>query len=319
MNTCKVVADTICLRNMAHLIEARETRVGETAGVLIAIVSSSLGGTAAAVTRYLVGNADAITLAILRWGIGFLCVLPVALLLQVRWPPRDDWPAVAALGACYFGLFFVFYNIAISFTTAARASLALSTLPLQTMLVAALLGIEPLTARKSAGVAIAMLGVFAALASGLSAAPAGAWRGELIMTGAVLCMAFYNVWSRPFIVRSSALGYLTVGMGAGAAVLILIGTLTGRVAVLASFGPADWIAGIYLGVAGGALAFILWVLALQKASPTRVANTMTVNPIAAGLLAAPLVGEPITLHLIVGLIAVFAGIWIATTPSSRSA
>ena len=292
--------------------------MGETAGVLIAIVSSSLGGTAAAVTRYLVGNADAVTLAILRWGIGFLCVLPVALLLRVRWPPRRNWPAVAALGACYFGLFFVLYNIAMSYTTAARASLALSTLPLQTMLVAALLGIEPLTARKSAGVAIAMLGVFAALASGLASAPAGAWRGELIMTGAVLCMAFYNVWSRPFIVQSSALGYLTVGMGAGAAVLVLIGTLTGRVAVLSTFGTAEWIAGIYLGVAGGALAFILWVLALQKASPTRVANTMTVNPIAAGLLAAPLVGEPITVHLVIGLIAVFAGIWIATMPSAPS-
>jgi drug/metabolite transporter (DMT)-like permease len=301
---------------MAHGIGARERQVGETAGVLIAIASSSLGGTAAAVTRYLVGNADAITLAILRWGIGFLCVLPVALGLRVRWPPRADWPAVAALGVCYFGLFFVLYNIAVSYTTAARASLALSTLPLQTMLVAALLGIEPLTLRKTAGVLVAMLGVLAALASGVSAAPAGAWRGELIMTGAVLCMAFYNVWSRPFIVRSSPLGYLTLGMGAGAAVLLLIGTLTGRVAVLSTFGAADWIAGVYLGVAGGALAFILWVLALQKASPTRVATTMTVNPIAAGLLAVPLVGEPITVHLLIGLIAVFAGIWIATTPSA---
>ena len=60
------------------------------------------------------------------------------------------------------------------------------TLPVQTMTVGALLGIEPLTLRKSLGVAIAMLGVFAALASGLSAAPEGAWRGEAIMTGAAL-------------------------------------------------------------------------------------------------------------------------------------
>jgi drug/metabolite transporter (DMT)-like permease len=73
------------------------------------------------------------------------------------------------------------------------------------MVVGALLGVEPLTARKSTGVGIAVLGVFAALASGLSAAPARAWRGELIMTGALLCMAFYNVRSRPFIQRSSAL------------------------------------------------------------------------------------------------------------------
>ncbi len=293
------------------------TRVGELIGVLIAIVSSCLGGTAAAVTRYLVGNADALTLAILRWGIGFLFVLPIALALRVKWPQRSDWFGVAALGLCFFGLFFILYNIALGYTTAARASLALSTLPLQTMLVGGLLGIEPLTMRKSVGVGIAVLGVFAALASGLAAAPAGAWRGELIMTGAVLCMAFYNVWSRAFIQRSSALGFLAVGMGSGAAALVFVGLLTGRVAVLESFGVPQWIAGIYLGVGGGALAFILWVLALQRASPTRVANTMTVNPIAAALLAHQLVGEAITLNLVIGLLAVFAGIWIATTEAAK--
>ena len=286
-------------------------------GVALALISSCLGGTAAAVTRYLVGNADPITLAILRWGIGFLCLLPVALVLRVRLPPRGDWLAVAALGLCFFGLFFVLYNIAVSFTTAARASLALSTLPLQTMVVGALLGIEPLTKRKTLGVGIAVLGVAAALASGLSAAPSGAWRGELIMAAAVLCMSFYNVWSRPFIQRSSALGFLTVGMGAGAAALILVGLLTGRVESLSSFGAPQWIAGIYLGVGGGALAFILWVMALERATPTRVANTMTVNPIAAGLLATQLVGEPITANLVVGLIAVFAGIWVATTEGRK--
>ena len=52
---------------------------------------------------------------------------------------------------------------------------------------------------------------------------------------------------------------------------------------------------------------------LEQASPTRVANTMTVNPLAAGLLATQLVGEPITPNLVLGLVAVFAGIWIATS------
>jgi drug/metabolite transporter (DMT)-like permease len=292
--------------------------LSEWIGVGIALASSCLGGTAAAITRYLVGNADPITLAILRWGIGFLCVLPAALFLGVRWPSRRDWPAVAFLGLCFFGLFFVLYNIAIGFTTAARASLALATLPLHTMVVGALLGVEPLTIRKTTGVGVAVLGVVAALASGLSAAPAGAWRGELIMTGAVMCMAFYNVLSRPFIQRSSALGFLTVGMGAGAAALILVGSLTGSIAALGSFGTSQWIAGVYLGVGGGALAFILWVMALERATPTRVASTMTVNPLAAGLLATQLVGEPITPNLVVGLVAVFAGIWIATTEVTKS-
>ena len=290
--------------------------MSESIGVAIALLSSALGGTAAAITRYLVGNADPVTLAILRWAIGFACLWPTALVLKVKWPPRRDWPAVVLLGICFFGLFFVLYNIAISFTTAARASLALATLPLHTMVVGALLGVEPLTMRKTLGVCVAILGVFAALASGLSSAPAGAWRGELIMTGAVMCMAFYNVWSRPFMQRSSALGFLSVGMGAGAAALILVGSLTGSVAALGHLNAPQWIAGIYLGVGGGALAFILWVMALQRATPTRVAATMTVNPVAAGLLATFLIGEPITANLVVGLVAVFAGIWIATTEGS---
>ncbi|RXG91277.1 DMT family transporter [Bradyrhizobium zhanjiangense] len=287
--------------------------MGEWAGVAIALASSSLGGTAAAITRYLVGGADPILLAILRWGIGFFCLLPCALMLGVRWPQRPDWPAVALLGVCFFGLFFILYNIAVSYTTAARASLALATLPLHTMVVGALLGVERLTARKITGVGIAVLGVAAALAAGLAQSPPGAWRGELIMTAAVFCMAFYNVLSRPLMQRSSALGFLTVGMGAGAVVLVLAGLVKGSFAALDHFATAQWIAGIYLGIGGGALAFILWVMALRRATPTRVANTMTVNPIAAALLAALLIGEPITPNLLVGLIAVFAGIWIATS------
>ena len=144
--------------------------MGEWIGVAIAMLSSCLGGTAAAITRYLVTGADPITLAILRWGIGFFCVLPAALLLRVKWPAQRDLAGVAFLGLCFFGLFFVLYNIAIGFTTAARASLALATLPLSTMVVGALLRVERLSLRKTVGVCVAVFGVVAALAAGLSAA-----------------------------------------------------------------------------------------------------------------------------------------------------
>jgi drug/metabolite transporter (DMT)-like permease len=45
---------------------------------------------------------------------------------------------------------------------------------------------------------------------------------------------------------------------------------------------------------------------------------MTLNPIAAALLANQLVGEPITLNLVLGLVAVFAGIWLATTRAAKA-
>src|SRR4029078_11071964 len=101
---------------------------------------------------------------------------------------------------------------------------------------------------------------------------------ELIMTAAVLCMAFYNVWSRPFIERSSALGFLALGMGAAAVALVLIGWVTGRITALAAFGAPQWIAGLYLGIGGGALAFILWVMALERGTATPLPHTTPRNP-----------------------------------------
>ena len=45
---------------------------------------------------------------------------------------------------------------------------------------------------------------------------------------------------------------------------------------------------------------------------------MTINPVAAGLLATQLVGEPITTNLLLGLVAVFARIWIATSEVKKA-
>ena len=129
----------------------------------------------------------------------------------------------------FYAVFFVFYNVALGYTTVARGTLALSTLPLMTMVAGAVLGIEALSARKTTGVLVAMLGVGVALASGLAHAPAGAWRGDLIMAAATLCMALYNVFSRPYIGRSSALGFLTMGMAVGGGVLVVISVLSGGV------------------------------------------------------------------------------------------
>src|SRR5690242_18505223 len=155
--------------------------IRERLGLLAAILSSSIGGVNTAVTRFTIGATDPATLAALRFGLGFLFLLPVALALRSRWPRRRDWAGVAALGILFFAIFQGVFNLALRYTTAARGALALSMLPLITMVVAALLRIEPLTARKTAGVLIAIAGVAAALVTGLADAPAGAWRGDLIM------------------------------------------------------------------------------------------------------------------------------------------
>jgi drug/metabolite transporter (DMT)-like permease len=283
----------------------------ERIGVLAAVVSSALGGMAAAATRFVIGAVDPVTLAAFRFGGGFLFLLPLALMARSRWPQGRDWIGTALLGLMFFAVFFIVYNVALARTTVARGTLALSTLPLLTMVVAWLLGAEPLTARKTVGVLLAMAGVALALVAGLAGAPAGAWRGDLIMVAGTLIMALYNVWSRPFIARSSPLGFVTASMGFGGASLVALAGAGGGFAVTHGFGVPQWIAVAYLAVGGGAAAFYLWIFALERTTPTRVANTMTVNPLAASILAAFVLGEPIGLNLIVGLVAVAAGIWIA--------
>ena len=284
-------------------------------GVAAAVVSSALGGTAAALTRYVIGASDPVTLAAFRFGIGFLLIFPLALALRARWPQGRDWLGVALLGIAFFAFFFFLYNIAMRHTSAARGSLALSTLPLTTMLLAAFLGRESLSKRKFTGVLTAVSGVAIALWGGLADAPPGAWRGDLVMLGATVVMALYSIWSRPFMARSSMLGFLAAGMGFGALASMALSFFTGGYLLIEKLNSQQWLAILCLGVFGGAAAFYLWVYALERTTPTRVTNTMTVNPVSASLLAAVLVGEPLGLPLALGIVAVGAGIWLAcSTP-----
>lgn len=286
--------------------------MGEGFGVLAAVSSSALGGTSIGATRYLVDAIDPLAIGSFRFGIGCVLLLPVALLRGASWPSRRDWLGVAGLGLLFFGLFPILFNASLIFTTAARGALALSTLPLLTMIVGAAFRIEPLTRAKTIGVLVAMAGVALALLSGLRYAPSSAWRGDLLMIAAAFCMSLYNVWSRPFICRSDPITFTTGGMAVGAACLILVSWLRGSFTPVAAFAAPQWLAVSYLGVFGSAITFYLWAFALERTTPTRVAISVTINPITASLVGAVLLGEPFRWNLGVGIVAVFLGIRIAT-------
>ncbi|HZT19826.1 MAG TPA: DMT family transporter [Dongiaceae bacterium] len=301
--------------------ETRRTGEGEEGlGILAAILSSSLGGINTAVTRYVIGATDPATLAGVRFGLGFLLLLPVALALKSRWPRGRDWLGVGMLGILFFAVFMGLFNLSLRYTSAARGALALSTLPLMTMLVASALRAEPLTRRKSIGVFIAIAGVAVALIAGLGAAPRGAWRGDAIMVAATLCMALYSIWSRPFIARSSPLGFVIGGMGSGSFVLCLFALADGGFENAANLRAGQWIAVAYLGMFGAALTFFLWVFALARTTPTKVTNTITLNPLTASFAAMLLMGEPIGFYPLAGIAAVFTGILLASTdrPAERT-
>lgn len=284
----------------------------EALGILAAVLSSALGGTAVGATRYLAGIVDPITIGAIRFGGGFLLLLALAVLRGDRCPARADWPGGIALGLLFFGLFPVLFNGALAYTTAARGALALSTLPVLTMAAGALLRVEPPTATKFIGVLIAMGGVTLALGSSLAGAPEGAWFGDCLMIAAACCMALYNVWSRPFVSRSGPIPFAAFGMGVGAACLLTVSAFRGTLMQLGSLSAPQWAASIYLAVVCGALIFFLWAYALGRVAPTLVAVSIAVNPVTASIFGITLLGEPIGANMVGGLVAVLIGIAVAS-------
>jgi drug/metabolite transporter (DMT)-like permease len=280
-------------------------------GIAAGIASSLLGGTAVAATRFVIGETDPLTLALLRYGVAAACLSPVLLFRRTA-PVRGDLLAVVALGLLFFALFPSLFNAALALTTAGRGALALSTLPLFTMAIAALLRVEPMTGPKLAGVLLAVGGVAIALSAKIARAPPDAWRGDLLMCATALCGALFNVLSRPYVKRYGALPFMARGMLAGTISLALAVGTRGSFPNAASFSPGGWAAVVFLGTIGAALTFYLWTWALARASPTRVAVTVTANPVAAMTVGALWLGEGFSVRLLGGFAAVVVGIVLAS-------
>ena len=100
-------------------------------------------------------------------------------------------------------------------------------------------------------------------------------------------------------------------MGVGALLLVAVAIARGGLDAVAALRADAWAAVAYMALLATPVALWLWIFALGRATPTRVASTMAMHPISASILAAVIVGEPIGLDLAVGVAAVLAGITIA--------
>jgi len=153
-----------------------------------------------------------------------------ALLLKARWPQRWGLARCRRIGFLLLRRVLVLYNIPMSYTTAAARASQLATLPLHTMVVGALLGIEASDERKVDRRSESQCSASSPpLLRGCRARPPGAWRGELIMTAAVLCMAFLTTSGPVRSFSDRARSASPPSDGHGAAALILVGSLTGGV------------------------------------------------------------------------------------------
>jgi drug/metabolite transporter (DMT)-like permease len=289
-------------------------------GVTAAVVSSILGGTNIVATRAIADVFDPEMLGVLRFGLAGLLLLPLAIRRHGPRVPRSEFGRLLLLGLLLFTLQPLLYNFSLVSTTAARAALAMSTMPLLTMLLSAAVGHERLTRRRTLGVLLAMAGVALALLAGLGEAPEGAWIGDLVMLACAGVMAVFNVLCPPVVGRVGVLPFTCFAMLWGILPLELAAGLTGDFAALPLAPLAAWAAVAYLGIVGGVCSFLLWSYALKTAPPTLCAVTVSLNPVAAVFIGALWLGEQAGLFQILGLAAVCLGIWVAAgaAPARRA-
>lgn len=135
--------------------------------------------------------------------------------------------------------------------------------------------------------------------------------GVLLSLGGSLTWAIYTAWSRTELQRGDPIA-ITIGAAfVGTVPLLALSIVFGDLAELAAAPPRALVMLLYMGVIGTAMTYGLWMTALRHLSATNVAAFQYVIPLNAVGLSVLLLGEPLTGGLLVGGLAILAGVALA--------
>ena len=269
-------------------------------------------GSAMVATRFVVDQTGPTSLALLRYVIGFCCLLPVVWLSagSVRFARRDVLP-IALLGITQFGILIALLNYGLRFIPSARAALIFATFPLLTMVLAVALGHERLTLPKSLGVLLTIAGVGLALGEkALQGGGAQEWVGELAVFASASSGAVCSVLYRPYLRKYPALPVSAFAMLASVGFLAILAAGEGFFVSPPRFTPGGWLAIVFIGLSSG-VGYYLWLWALGHAPATQVTVFLALSPVTAAALGALFLGEAISGVSAVGLACVALGLWLA--------
>jgi len=269
-----------------------------------------LVGSAMVATRFVIDQSTPLSLALVRYVIGFCVLLPPALLsARVRLEQRDLLP-ISLLGIGQFGILIVLLNYALELIPAARAALIFATLPLLAMVMAWALRLERLSMAKAVGVLLTILGVGLALgekAAKPAATVESGWLGELAVFGSALIGAACSVLYRPYLRRYPTLPVSAIAMLAAIGFLAVLVAGEGSFEDLPRFTDAGWLAVLFIGASSG-VGYFLWLWALSRGTPTRVTVFLALSPITAAVLGVLFLDESVTLLTLAGVACVVLGL-----------
>jgi drug/metabolite transporter (DMT)-like permease len=271
------------------------------------IVSAEMAPESAAFWRYVVATAA-------------LGAAVVALEGRLPRLDRRQVAAVTLLGATGVFAYNLFFMSGLRTVTAGRAALIVALNPALVMLGSALFFGERIRQARVAGIALAFSGAAIVIGRGnpLALLDGAAGIGELLIFGCAVSWMAFTLIAKRAMTGLSPLALTTYAS--------ITGTLMLAAAVAASgaaFAPPVSLAGAaslaFLGVFGTAVAFVWFSDGVRLIGPVRAGVFINLVPVAAILLGALLLGEPIDLPVAAGGTLVVAGVFLLNRVPHRAA
>ncbi|HUG63670.1 MAG TPA: DMT family transporter [Gaiellaceae bacterium] len=221
---------------------------------------------------------------------------------------RGDAVRVGAAGMLVVVGYHMLLNVGTRHTTSGIAALVVALAPGITMLLAFALGLDRVSLRRGIGLAVAFTGVtiVVALGSG-NELSFESTKGPLIVLGAPVAFALYNVILKPLLGR-----YDLLALTAATSLVGIVGLVPfvrrSTVDAVAGASASEAALLLYLGVLATLLGYMFWNLGLKGLGPTRAVTYAYAIPPLAVAFGAVFLDEPVTLWLALGGALVVGGI-----------
>ncbi|MGH3113258.1 MAG: DMT family transporter [Gaiellaceae bacterium] len=224
---------------------------------------------------------------------------------------RRDAVRLAAVGLLVVVGYHVSLNAGTRFTTSGTAALVVALAPALTLVLATALGLERATVRRVAGLALAFAGVAVVVLFGaggeLSLANA---KGPLIVLGAPLAFALYNVLLQPLLDRYGLLA-LTAASSLDGTLALLPFARPSTIEAVMDGSAGDLALVVYLGILCTLFGYVAWNVGLRGLGSTSAVSYAYAIPVLAVAFGAALLDETVTVWLAVGGALVLAGVAFA--------
>ncbi|ESX21139.1 DMT family transporter [Mesorhizobium sp. LSJC264A00] len=259
---------------------------------------------------------DPVFVSIARSIIGGLCVLGWCWLRGIRLFKADGSLVAGIIVGVLFGVEFLCLYIGLEYTTVARNTLLVNTMPFWVLVGGHFLLGERINARKLGGLVLAFCGLVAVFSDGIAGGTDVTLMGDLLSLGSgILWAATSIVIKRSKLVETSAEKLLLYQLAGAAIVGVLVLPFAGPPIRAVSALPA--LALLFQSLYIVAFTYVLWFWLLRRYPASALSSFAFLSPVFGVLCGAIILGEAPTTRIFVALGLIAVGLIIVNRPARK--